>query len=161
MFKGTGETCWPRTYSRWPRGCGRVRTRRSPCSLTARCWATPRWWSSWIRSISSSPNWTPPVRIRSAWSTGLIRPYASRTSWKVSGRPGRASAVPSVCTSPWSGKTFQTSTVYPRSAGRYVGLRLPGKSEGCDPFHAVCRKDMQTAMERFFGIRCVSSQDKE
>jgi len=40
----------------------------------------------------------------------------------------------------------------------YVYLESP---EGCDPFHAVCKKDMQAAMERFFGIRCVSSQDKE
>lgn len=40
----------------------------------------------------------------------------------------------------------------------YVYLDSP---EGCDPHHAVCRKDMQAAMERFFGVRCVSSQDKE
>jgi len=40
----------------------------------------------------------------------------------------------------------------------YVYLDSP---EGCAPHHAVCRKDMQAAMERFFGVRCVSSQDKE
>lgn len=40
----------------------------------------------------------------------------------------------------------------------YVYLNSP---DGCDPFHAVCKKDMQAAMERFFGIRCVSSQDKD
>jgi wyosine [tRNA(Phe)-imidazoG37] synthetase (radical SAM superfamily) len=40
----------------------------------------------------------------------------------------------------------------------YVYLESP---EGCDPFHAVCKKDMQAAMDRFFGIRCVSSQDKD
>ncbi len=40
----------------------------------------------------------------------------------------------------------------------YVYLESP---EGCDPFHAVCKKDKQTAMDRFFGIKCVSSQDKE
>jgi len=40
----------------------------------------------------------------------------------------------------------------------YVYLESP---EGCDPFHAVCKRDMQAAMDRFFGVRCVSSQDKE
>ncbi|HSA34964.1 MAG TPA: radical SAM protein [Methanomassiliicoccales archaeon] len=40
----------------------------------------------------------------------------------------------------------------------YVYLESP---EGCDPSHTVCKKDMQAAMDRFFGIRCVSSQDKE
>ncbi len=40
----------------------------------------------------------------------------------------------------------------------YVYLESP---DGCDPFHAVCKKDMQAAMDRFFGIRCVSSQNKE
>lgn len=40
----------------------------------------------------------------------------------------------------------------------YVYLENP---EGCDPLHAVCRKDMQAAMDHFFGIRCVSSQDKD
>ncbi|MHC1681294.1 MAG: radical SAM protein [Methanomassiliicoccales archaeon] len=39
----------------------------------------------------------------------------------------------------------------------YVYLDSP---EGCDP-HTVCKKDMQAAMDRFFGIRCISSQDKE
>ncbi|NLX46713.1 MAG: radical SAM protein [Euryarchaeota archaeon] len=40
----------------------------------------------------------------------------------------------------------------------YVYLDSP---EGCDPFHAVSKKDMQAAMGRFFGIKCVSSQDKD
>ncbi len=40
----------------------------------------------------------------------------------------------------------------------YVYLNCP---EGCDPFHMVSRKDMQAAMDRFFGIRCVSSNAKE
>jgi len=40
----------------------------------------------------------------------------------------------------------------------YVYLESP---EGCDPLRSVCRKDMQTAMEHFFGIKCVSSQDRE
>jgi len=40
----------------------------------------------------------------------------------------------------------------------YVYLESP---EGCDPFHTVCKKEMQAAMDRFFGIRCVSSQDKD
>lgn len=40
----------------------------------------------------------------------------------------------------------------------YVYLDSP---EGCDPSHAVCKKNMQAAMDRFFGIRCLGSQEKE
>lgn len=40
----------------------------------------------------------------------------------------------------------------------YVYLDSP---EGCDPFHTVCKKDMQAAMDRFFGIRCICSQDSK
>jgi wyosine [tRNA(Phe)-imidazoG37] synthetase (radical SAM superfamily) len=34
----------------------------------------------------------------------------------------------------------------------YVYLDSP---EGGDPFHAVCKKDMQATMDRFFGTRCI------
>lgn len=39
----------------------------------------------------------------------------------------------------------------------YVYLDNP---EGCDPFHQVTKRDMQAAMERFTGIRCLCSEKK-
>lgn len=39
----------------------------------------------------------------------------------------------------------------------YVYLDSP---EGCASQHLVCKKEMQAAMERFFGIKCISSQGR-
>jgi len=40
----------------------------------------------------------------------------------------------------------------------YVYLHYP---EHCDPFHQIGRREYQAAMEHFFGIKCVSSQEKK
>lgn len=40
----------------------------------------------------------------------------------------------------------------------YVYLDHP---EGCDPHHSVCKKEMNEAVSRFYGIKCLSSQSKE
>jgi wyosine [tRNA(Phe)-imidazoG37] synthetase (radical SAM superfamily) len=40
----------------------------------------------------------------------------------------------------------------------YVYLNHP---EHCDPFHQVSKREVQAATDKFFGIRCLSSQEKE
>ncbi len=37
----------------------------------------------------------------------------------------------------------------------YVYLNNP---EHCDPFHQINKRDMQTAMDKFFGIRCINPE---